>query len=312
MDSAMSCREQKASPKPTEVIDRRISWSSSSGESSEATSTSWHSSNGGPLLGRQDIPITLSDCKPGHIVFMKKPKTVEELKRAAECNMELCRLEHPAVIIGVGNKRLECLPLTTTSGLTVQEKYPRAAHDWSSFIPIEGKPKNPDCACEPLQMNGKKMPKPSYIKWTAQSFVLPEMLTVITGTKLGDIRLHPDSLDRLLAFRNAELGLPSRSSPSGTPSSGRSSRTNSPSITHDKEVAHAWRHGYLAGLDEATTPPGASKLRVESWRNQNSVSALPIIPVSPPASQTGWHHTSKRALESRDWNRDKSHKKSSE
>ncbi|MCJ1415478.1 hypothetical protein MMC32_001810 [Xylographa parallela] len=311
MDSAMNCRKQMAFSKPADDNDRRLSWSSSGTGSSEETATSWHSTNGGPLLGRQDIPISLSDCRPGHIVFMKKPKTAEELKRAAECEMSMCRLEHPALIIGVGPKRLEILPLTTASGLTVQEKYPRAPHYWPNFVPIEGKPKNPDCACEPLQMNGKKMSKPSYIKWTAPSFVLPEMLAVITGSKLGDVRLHPDSLDRLLAFRNTELGLTSKPSSPGTPSSGRSSRTNSPSNAHDKEFAHAWRHGYLAGLDEATTTPGASKLRVDSWRNQSSVSALPTIPVSSPASQIAWHHTSKRAFDSKDWNRDKSQGKSS-
>ena len=107
----MNCREQMAFSKPADDNDRRLSWSSSGTGSSEETATSWHSTNGGPLLGRQDIPISLSDCRPGHIVFMKKPKTAEELKRAAECEMSMCRLEHPALIIGVGPKRLEILPV---------------------------------------------------------------------------------------------------------------------------------------------------------------------------------------------------------
>ena len=171
----------------------------------------------------------------------------------------------------------------------MQEKYPRARHDWPSFVPIEGKPRNPDCPCEPLQMNGKKLPKASYIKWTTPVFVLPEMLAVITGSKLGDIRLHPDSLDRLLAFRNTELGLTSKPI----------SRTNSATNTHDKEVAHAWRHGYFAGLNEATAPPEASTLRVESWRSWSAVAALPGSPIPSPARQAGWNYTSEHAPESR-------------
>ena len=112
MDSGMNCREQMAASKVADDNDRRLSWSSSGGSSSEETPTSWHSTNGGPLLGRQDVSVALSDCKPGHIVFMKKPKTAEELKRAAECGMATCRLEHPALIIGVGPKRLEILPVS--------------------------------------------------------------------------------------------------------------------------------------------------------------------------------------------------------
>ena len=112
MDSILNCRQEMASSKPADDNNRRLSWSSSGGSSSDETSTSWHSTNGGPLLGRQDISIALSDCRPGHIVFMKKPKTAEELKRAAECDMPTCRLEHPALIIGVGPKRLEILPVS--------------------------------------------------------------------------------------------------------------------------------------------------------------------------------------------------------
>ncbi|MCJ1396312.1 hypothetical protein MMC18_009201 [Xylographa bjoerkii] len=256
VNTSMNWRVPEVSPKSADDKNRRISWSSSGGDSSQEPSTSWHSSNGGPLLGPQDSEISLSDCKPGFIFFMKKAETAEEQKRAADNSMLLAQLQHPVLVIGVQGSNIQCHTLTTTSGLTVQEKWPHPNNKrvWYQHVPIVGKPENPDCPCEPLELAGKKLPKASYIKWSRIELIEPEMLTVMRGSKVGDIRLTEDSLERLTALKEGRLD-------------GVRSTCKQNNGTHHQEL---WTRRCITALNKAVVPPGASKLRVESWRNQSS------------------------------------------